>query len=130
MEMQADLRCLKERLQDELKELGTSQTQHDTVDYIVFYILLTVRHVSGIGNAYDTNTERENVDQMEQRNHASLPDSQSAKVEDASHINEQLTSSQGGSDEICDAKAHVMNDKRRFDDVDGSDQESKRARVE
>jgi len=24
MEMQADLRCLKERLQDELKELGTS----------------------------------------------------------------------------------------------------------
>lgn len=91
---------------------------------------MTVRHVLGIGNAYDTNTEREKVDQMEQSNHASLQYSQSAKVEDASHINEQLISSQSGSDEICDAKAHVVNDKRRYDDLDGSDKDSKRVRVE
>lgn len=130
LEMQADLRCLKERLQDELNELGTSQTYHDKIDYIVFYILFTFRHVLGIGNTFDTNTERENVEQMEQRNHASLPVTQSAKVEDASSINDQLTSSQGGSGEISCAKDHVMNDKRRCDDLDGSDQDSKRIRVE
>ncbi|KAL3786491.1 hypothetical protein HJC23_010657 [Cyclotella cryptica] len=105
MEMQADLRCLKERLQDELNELG-------------------------MGNGCDTNTESKNVDQTEQKGDASLPDSRSVEVEGASNLNEQSTTSRGGSDETCDAKAHVMNDKRRFDDLDGSCHDSKRARME
>lgn len=105
----------------------------DNIDYIKLPSvdhLFCVRPFSGIGNTYDPNTESENANQMEQNNNVSLSDFQNVKVGDASNLNEQSNTTHGGSDETSGARAQVMNEKRRFDELDGSDHDNKRARMD
>lgn len=129
MEMQSDLRSLKERLQVELNDLGMLSSA-DIFVRISFQVAQFPCHFRFAGldkSDYTKNpTESENSNNPTSNSH--LPDSQGLKVDEAPVMNEQSAILQGAASEPTVSDA--INEKRRLDIGDGDDHENKRARLE